>query len=124
VTEVRVRVPESRSTTGATDVCERGTPGLSRGVEYPVFAISVCRGTAFVLLESNLRVPSWYPLAELHVTDSAIPNDWIVGSAGAEVPIVIGPRWISSSREAYESLANLEPLSLDLFRRDAGHSRS
>ena len=102
---------------------------LTVGAEYLVYAITSFTGGFwfYVLDDDYLHWPIWYPSAVFDVSDSSLPNDWVVGQHlvnGGRVRTVLSyPAW-ANDPFYYEHLVDEESEAVEEFRsRVPGSSR-
>jgi hypothetical protein len=91
----------------------RGQYFLSSGDKYQVTAISVFEGCVRYQLLDYLRShPNWYLSWFFEIEEGDLPCDWICSSFPPDLELVLGPPFMTHSREAYESMVGLETSAL------------
>ncbi|MCA9680627.1 MAG: hypothetical protein KC457_00400 [Myxococcales bacterium] len=72
----------------------------------------------FFLVADASGTPTFLPEWLFHVVDSSVRSDWTCNvSMGHELDLVLGPTFVASDLDAYNSLVDLEPAAVEHFRR-------
>jgi hypothetical protein len=83
-----------------------------------VCGISVYKKVLFFLIVDDLKIPVFLPRWLFQVEEKSIPADWICSAAlGADVDLVAGPEFVARDLEAYVSVVDQVPESVDAIRR-------
>lgn len=89
---------------------------ITKGKEYEVHAITVFqRRTSFQIVD-DLDFESWLPVFLFEVVEGTIPADWICNLVHND-QLLIGPRFIAESYEAYGSMVEHVPEQVWKFEK-------
>ncbi|MCE2503573.1 MAG: hypothetical protein J4G05_05915 [Chlorobi bacterium] len=89
---------------------------VKAGNTYEVHAVVVWSDSVFYQIVGESEVISWVPSTLFQVVETSIPEDWIINSLDLEVPLVIGPNFVSASKEAYSEMVELVPTKVREFK--------
>lgn len=117
--------PEEVIASGWTREC---IPGITRGHDYIVHAISVFRQPidetsrlVYFQIVDDTKTIAWLPSFLFHVVDRKIPDGWECNLLGPD-HLVIGPSFITESAECYRAMVELEPEAVKIFWRYIGEN--
>lgn len=97
---------------------KRGQVFLTEGKEYTVYALSVYKGIASVLIVDDLRSQTFYLARLFEVVDSQIGSDWICTIFPDDpVQLLLGPAFIAKDIESYGAMVECRSPQMDLFWR-------
>lgn len=83
--------------------------------EYEIYAISNWQGIFFYQIINDINYPEWVPTNIFFVSDKTIPNDWLCNMLSGDLRMIIGPEFIAKTEESYNSMVQLEPVSVKQF---------
>ena len=94
----------------------RKETAVSDGTLYRVHAISVYQNVLFVLIVDDDRQPCFVPCGLVETVDPSVDADWQCGVFCEHgISLVLGPRFLSESVEAYTRMVDRDPLAWDSF---------
>ncbi len=85
-------------------------------VVYEVHAVVLWSGEVFYQIVGESGLISWLPAVAFEIQDRSLPDDWLFNSLDQEVPLIIGPAFITDSKEAYSEMVELDPDKVRQFR--------
>lgn len=91
---------------------------LTAGRDYPVVALSVYLGVAFLLVEDDEGQPRFCPASLFEPCTGPTPANWrCTTRLGGGVELVIGPAFVSESLEAYSDVVDQTPDAIESVTR-------
>ncbi len=92
---------------------------VSPGWQYRVHAVSMYRGTTFLLLIDDLQSVVFLPAWAFDITDKSLEPDWILSlELGGGVSFVLGPEAVAADLPSYSRFVDQEPDAVDaVFQR-------
>jgi len=83
---------------------------------YEVHAVASWSGNVFYQIVGESGLISWIPAITFEIKDGSLPDDWMVNSFDDEVPLLIGPSFLTKSKEAYAEMVELDPEKVSQFK--------
>jgi hypothetical protein len=90
--------------------------GITEGASYEVHGVVVWCEVVFFQIVSDSGILSWLPSLAFEVIDRSVPNDWLVNQFDDEVQFILGPAFISDSKQDYGDMVELDPEKVRQFR--------
>ena len=82
--------------------------------EYVVHALTAYDEVVLFQVVDDLQMPRWCPAALFEIVDHSLPCDWICNVLDVG-RVVLGPKFVAESRQAYEDMVELDADRVDLF---------
>ena len=87
---------------------------LTNDRQYVVHALTTFDAIVHIQIVDDWGFPSWYPAVLFEIVDHSLPCDWICNVLDVG-RVVLGPRFVAESRQAYEDMVELDADRVDLF---------
>lgn len=113
VKEPREWVSQELKKLGFSDECE---PDVTLGKAYEVHTVVVWSNVSFFQLVGDSGIIGWLPSSVFQIDDQTVPRDWLANRFDDEVSFIIGPDFITSSKQAYQEMVELHPHKVRLFK--------
>jgi len=86
--------------------------------EYSVWALSRWRGVPFFQIINDINFPVWLPSWLFNLTDKSVPAGWVFNFYEDEIEVLLGPDFIAQDQDAYQSMVEMIPSSVEAFWRN------
>jgi len=83
---------------------------------YEVHAIALWSESVYYQIIGESGILAWIPSSVFRVLDHSIPSDWLINQIDDEVPLILGPKFMVLSKEAYSDMVELVPEKVAQFK--------
>jgi len=88
---------------------------ITLGKEYEVHALSVFQGVVCLQIVGDVNIVTWLPSWFFEISEATMPDDWVCCLPGANLQMVLGPKFLAADESSYNRMVELDSESVAAF---------